>query len=120
MVGTVRRPKQRRQPAPRGGHIAHDAAGMDFDAYEDAANQPMVRTLCSQKHKVVDITAYMQSGRLDSIRMPSCEVGLTQHIRHSGTVHYKTVGHRALTGFAPCSREVLPPCGTTRLMDAVC
>ncbi len=60
VVGTVRRPKQRRQPAPRGGHIADDAAAMDYRAYEDAANQPMVRTLCSQKHKVVDITTYMQ------------------------------------------------------------
>ncbi|KAL0053305.1 hypothetical protein WJX82_004023 [Trebouxia sp. C0006] len=39
--GAVRRPKQRRQAAPRGGHSADDAAAMDFDAYEDAVNQPM-------------------------------------------------------------------------------
>lgn len=54
MVGAVRRPKQRRQAAPRGGHSADDAAAMDFDAYEDAVNQPMVRTLCSHKHKLLD------------------------------------------------------------------
>ena len=54
MVGTVRRPKQRRQAAPRGGHIADDAAAMDYGAYEDAANQPMVCTLSSQEHKVAD------------------------------------------------------------------
>jgi len=54
MAGTARRPKQRRQAAPRGGHMADDAAAMDFDAYEDAANQPMVRTLCSQIHKLLD------------------------------------------------------------------
>ncbi|KAL0018705.1 hypothetical protein WJX79_006061 [Trebouxia sp. C0005] len=39
--GTVRRPKQRRQAAPRGGHIADDAAAMEYEAYEDAAYQPM-------------------------------------------------------------------------------
>ena len=112
MVGTVRRTKQKRQPAPRGGHIADDAAGMDFDAYEDAANQPMVRTLCSQKHKLVDITANMQSGRPGSIRMPSCEVGFTQHIRHSGTMHCKTVGHSLSLGLHPahvrCCHLVVP------------
>lgn len=54
MAGTARRPKQRRQAAPRGGHMADDAAAMDFDAYEDAANQPMVCTLCSQKHETLD------------------------------------------------------------------
>ncbi len=54
MVGTVRRPKHRRQAAPRGGHIADDAAGMDFDAYEDAANQPMVCSLSSQEHILLD------------------------------------------------------------------
>ena len=54
MVGAVRRPKQRRQAAPRGGHSADAAAAMDFDTYKDAANQPMVRTLCSHKHKLLD------------------------------------------------------------------
>lgn len=54
MVGTVRRPKQRRQAAPRGGHIADDAAAMEYEAYEDAAYQPMVCTLCSLEHKLLN------------------------------------------------------------------
>ncbi len=34
--------------------MADDTAGMDFDAYEDAANQPMVCSLSTQQHKLLD------------------------------------------------------------------
>ncbi len=64
MAGIVRRPKQRRQAAPRGGHMADDVAAMDFDAYEEAGNQPMVRTLCSQNINLLTTRAYTQTDRL--------------------------------------------------------
>ena len=53
MVGTVRRPKQRRQAALRGGHMADDAAAMDYGGYEDATNQPMVCTLSSHEPNIL-------------------------------------------------------------------